>query len=297
MARRKPAYCNPVKEKFLTRGGIITERNADFCIVRLRMPAGLITPDRLRNVAAIAKRYGVEEVHLTTRQTIELPHVDPKRLGKLLAVLEKNGTPLGAERHEIVNVTACPGTHHCKYAMIDSVALAKDIDAKFFGKEMPVKVRIAVSACPNGCVSEQLNEIGITGTQKPIRDPGLCTGCGTCANYCREKAIRIRNGTIVLDVKKCVECGVCIQSCPFHIIRGENPQYKITVGGHRGRHPKVGRHLITVKTPDDVIRVVGEIVNWIYRKAFSSSLLPEQLDDLKFNEFKTGIEASLNRDL
>ncbi len=296
MARRKTIRRNPAEEKLLARGGIITERNADFCIVRLRMPAGGITPDRLRTIAGIAKRYGVEEVHLTTRQTIELPHVDPARLSKLLAALEANGTPLGAERHEVVNVTACPGTRHCKYATIDSVALAREIDARFFGKDMPVKVRIAVSACPNGCVSERLNEIGITGTQKPVRDPGLCTGCGTCANYCRERAIRIRNGVIVLDPEKCVECGSCIQSCPFHILRGEDPRFKITVGGHGGRHPKMGRDLTTVKTQDEVIRVVGEVVNWIYRRATSGSLLPEQLDDLKFDEFRKGIESSVKRD-
>ena len=293
MVRRKTARRDPDKEILLARGGIITERNADFCIVRLRLPAGVVAPERLGRIVAIAKRYGVEEVHLTTRQTIELPHVDPARLKKLVAALERNGTPLGAERDEIVNVTACPGTRHCKYATVDSVALARAIDEKFFGKEMPVKVRIAVSACPNSCVSERLNEIGVTGIQTPVRDPGLCTGCGTCTNYCRENAITIRRGVIVLDPEKCVECGSCIQSCPFHILKGREPRYRITVGGRRGRHPKVGRYLVTVNSPEEVIRVIGEIVTWIYRRAYSNLLLSEQLDDLKFDEFRKGIEASV----
>jgi len=281
----------PADQGLSSRGGIITERDPEFCIVRLRMPAGMVTPARLKGIGEIAERYGVGSLHLTTRQTIELPHVDPSRLEEILAELEANGTPLGAEREEVVNVTACLGTRHCKFANIDSVGLAQEIDRRFFGRDLPVKVRIAISACPNGCESERLNEIGITGIRRPIRDPGLCTGCGTCTNYCREKAIVVQDGVIVMDPGRCMECGFCILPCPFGILRGEEPEYRITVGGHRGRHPKIGRHLITVKTPEEVIRVVDKIIYWIYRQASSGSLLPEQLDDLEYDEFRKAIHA------
>jgi anaerobic sulfite reductase subunit C len=284
-----PRHRSAVKQDLYTRGGIITERDPDYCIVRLRMPAGMITPAQMKEVGEIAARHGIENIHLTTRQTIEFPHVDPAVLEGLLGELERNGTPLGAEREEVVNVTACLGNRHCKFGIIDSVGLAEEIDKKFFGKELPVKVRIAISSCPNGCESERLNEIGITGIRKPIRDPGLCTGCGTCVHYCREKAIDVQDGIIVLQAAKCMECGFCIMPCPFHIIRGADPEYRITVGGHRGRHPKIGRLLITVKTQEDVIRVVDKIIYWIYRQASTGSMLPEQLDELEFDEFKETI--------
>ena len=278
-----------VKQDIYTRGGIITERDPDFCIVRLRMPAGMITPGRMKGIGEIAARYGIENIHLTTRQTVEFPHVDPDNLNALIEDLEMNGTPLGAEREEVVNVTACLGTRHCKFGIIDSVGLAEEIDKKFFGKELPVKVRIAISSCPNGCESERLNEIGITGIQRPIRDPGLCTGCGTCTHYCREKAIEVQDGLVVLDSARCMECGFCIMPCPFHIISGSPPEYRITIGGHRGRHPKIGRHLIDVKSQDDVIRVVDKTIYWIYRQASSGLMLPEQLDELDFDEFRKTI--------
>ena len=279
----------PVNQSLFTRGGIITERNPEYCIVRLRMPAGMTTPAKLRELGVIAEKYGIEDIHLTTRQTVEFPHVDPTCLEGLLADLEANGTPLGAEREEVVNITACLGTRYCKFATIDSLSLAKNLDKRFFAKELPVKVRIAISACPNGCESERLNEIGITGIQTPIRDPGLCTGCGTCTHYCREKAITVENGVVVLDKARCMECGFCIAPCPFHIIKGAPPQYRITVGGHRGRHPKIGRPLITVNTEEEVIRVVDRIIYWIYRQASSGSLLPEQLDELEFDTFRQSI--------
>jgi len=280
-----------INQDLFTKGGIITERDPDFCIVRLRLPAGMLTPAQIVGIGEIAARHGIDDVHLTTRQTMEFTHVDPSKLDGLLADLEANGTPLGAEREEVVNVTACLGNRNCKFGIIDSVGLAKEIDKKFFGKELPVKVRIAISSCPNGCESERLNEIGITGIQKPIRDPGLCTGCGTCTFYCREKAIHVEDGIIVLSGEKCMECGFCIMPCPFHLISGAPPEYRITVGGHRGRHPKIGRHLITVKTQEDVIRVVDKIIYWIYRQASTGLMLPEQLEELDFEDFKKTITA------
>ena len=277
------------------KGGIINELGGEFCTVRLRIPAGLITVDQMEGVVKIARKFNTH-VHLTTRQTIEMVHVLPASLDLLAVDLEANGTPIGAEKAEIVNITACPGTDRCRFAMIDSISLARTLDEKFFGKEMPVKFRLAVSSCPNSCVSERLNEIGITGVVRPYRVPGTCTGCGTCVQYCKEKAIAIKNGEIRLNDELCVHCGMCIQSCPFHIIKADPAAYHITIGGRRGRHPRVGYHVVTVRTPETVVKVIELVVKWVYRKAWSDSLLPDQLDILDFESFKKELVAGLDDD-
>jgi anaerobic sulfite reductase subunit C len=271
------------------KGGVITERDADYCTVSLRAPAGVFTVDQLRGIATLAKRYGNGEVHGTTRQTLEIPHVKGDALKKIAKALEKNGTPVGSEKDEIVNIIACPGIERCKFANIDTVTLAKKIDAKLFGKEMPVKMRIAASGCPNACTSPMLNEIGIIGRIRPLRTAGLCTGCGTCVEYCKERAIKIRNGISVLTDDKCVQCGVCVRSCHFDLLKSEHSHYLITVGGRRGRHPKIGRTLLTVETEDQVLFVIEKIVEWVYRRAWSGRLLSEQLDEINFEKFREEI--------
>jgi anaerobic sulfite reductase subunit C len=271
------------------KGGVITERDADFCTVRTRIPAGVVSTDQLRQLARIAKQYGTGNVHITTRQTIEIPHVDPAKLKKIAAALEKNGTPVGSERDEVVNVVSCPGTERCKFANIDTIGLAKKIDERLFGREMPVKMRISISGCPNGCTSPLLNEIGISGRVDPIREEGLCTGCGTCTEYCREQAIRIRQGISVLDTGKCLSCGICVRSCPFDLLKPGGTRYLITVGGRRGRHPHPGRELISVNNPEEVVDMVEKVVYWVYRRAWSGRLLSDQLDELQFEQFKTEI--------
>jgi dissimilatory sulfite reductase (desulfoviridin) alpha/beta subunit len=271
------------------RGGVITERNPDFCTVRIRAAAGIMSVAQMRGIAAIAKKYGSGLVHCTTRQTIEIPHVDPKSLKKIEKSLAKNGTPVGSERDEVVNIIACPGIERCKFANIDTIRLAKKIDEKLFGKEMPVKMRIALSGCPNACTSPMLNEIGIIGRIRPLRTAGLCTGCGTCVEYCKERAIVIKNGISVLNPAKCVQCGVCIRSCPFDLLKADDSHYLVLVGGRRGRHPRIGRELLTLENEDLVIYVIEKIVYWVYRRAWSGRLLSEQLEDLQFEKFRQDI--------
>jgi anaerobic sulfite reductase subunit C len=275
------------------KGGVITERNPDLSTVRIRAPAGILTVEQLRGIAKIAKSYGTGLVHCTTRQTIEIPHVDPKHLKRLAQQLEKNATPIGSEKDEVVNIICCPGTERCKYANIDTISLAKQIDEKLFGKEMPVKMRIALSGCPNACTSPMLNEIGIIGRIRPIRTEGLCTGCGSCVYYCKEKAIRIRNGISELNEEKCVQCGMCVKSCSFNLLKSAHIHYLITIGGRRGRHPKIGRELLTVETEEQVLFVIGKIVDWVYRRAWSGRLLSEQLDELHFEKLREDITKQL----
>jgi len=275
------------------KGGVITELDPDLVTVRVQLPAGNLPPDPMRGPATIAKRYGRGIVHLTARQTVEIPHVDPNRLKNIGAALAKNGTPVGSERDEIVNIIACPGIERCKFGNVDTIELAKKLDAKHFGKEMPVKIRVSISGCPNSCTGPMLNEIGIMGRIEPVRTPGLCTGCGTCAEYCKERAISIKNGISVLDKEKCIQCGVCIRSCPYQLLKSQHRHYLVTVGGRRGRHPRVGRELARVDTEDEVVALVERISSWVYRRAWSGRLLSEQLDDIKFDQFKDEVVSAI----
>ena len=138
-----------------------------------------------------------------------------------------------------------------------------------------------------------LNEIGIMGRVRPVRTEGLCTGCGTCVEYCKEKAIRIKQGISELYNEKCVQCGVCVKSCPFDLLKAEDSHFQIFVGGRRGRHPKIGREFLSLKTEEEVIYAVEKIVNWVYRRAWSGRLLSEQMDDLQFDTFKQEISDEI----
>jgi anaerobic sulfite reductase subunit C len=272
-----------------SQGGVITERNADYITVRLRIPGGFLSAAQARRLANLSEKYGDGTLHLTMRQTAEIPHVNPDNLPKIARALEKNGTPLGAEKNEVVNIVACPGTEWCKYANCETIDLARKIDERVFGKELPIRLRIAIAGCTYMCNSPLLNDIGIIGRIRPLRIPGLCTGCGTCMEYCREGAISLKDGISVLDESRCVQCGICIHSCLYRLLKSEYDHYQITVGGRRGSSPRVGRELITVETEEEVVEVVDRIVYWVYRSAWSGRVLADQLDEIGFDAFREEI--------
>jgi NAD-dependent dihydropyrimidine dehydrogenase PreA subunit len=56
-----------------------------------------------------------------------------------------------------------------------------------------------------------------------VVDPGLCTGCGTCATRCQVNAVGMNPGTAVVDLNRCIGCGVCVTTCAAEAIRlGKN---------------------------------------------------------------------------
>ncbi|GAB7014644.1 DUF362 domain-containing protein [Methanogenium cariaci] len=279
-----------------SQSGVIVEEGMEAYTIRLRIPAGIVTPDQLRGIADAAQKYGGDDVHLTTRQTIEIPHVAEKNLPALGVALTKNGTPFGAEFQNVVNVTACPGNERCRLANIDAIPFALNIDRKYFGREMPVKTRIGISACPNSCVSERLCEVGVTGHLKPLRHPEKCTGCGTCVDFCNEDALEVINGVIVLNDERCIRCGACVHTCPYGVITAEDPVYEITFGGRRGRHPKVGRRLVIVNSLEAAEQAVDEAMYRIYRQAVGTRLLADQLDEIGFDQIVKSVLAKLPED-
>ncbi|WP_319378240.1 4Fe-4S binding protein [uncultured Methanocorpusculum sp.] len=279
-----------------TLGGVITQKNADLCTVRIRIPAGDITVERMAGLVAVAKKFGNGSLHLTNRQSIEIPHVDPHDLEEMACLLEENGTPVGAEFTEVVNVVACPGTDRCKLANIDSITLAKEIDKRYFRMELPLRMRIAVSSCPNSCVSSWVSDIGIIGVQKPIRNPTLCSGCGTCVDYCKEKALYVKRGAVILDEGKCTTCGNCIHTCQFNVITGKPLGYQIMVGGSHGRFPHLARYLATVSTEESALLVVEGILDWVRRFASEDKRFRTQIEEEGYDAFRRYVLENVQKD-
>ena len=45
-------------------------------------------------------------------------------------------------------------------------------------------------------------------------EPGLCAGCGLCADFCQFDAISVDNEHAIVDLGTCMGCGVCVSKCP-----------------------------------------------------------------------------------
>lgn len=82
----------------LKKSGYISQGNPEFFVVRLRVPAGLLTSEQLIEIGRIAKKYGNGSLHITERQGIQIPYVRYASLSKITEDLEAAGTPPGLMR-------------------------------------------------------------------------------------------------------------------------------------------------------------------------------------------------------
>ena len=240
----------------LKKSGYIFQRDAEHFIVRLRIPGGAITSEQISALGRIADEWGRGQLHLTTRQGIEIPWIKFEALGKVTKALEQVGTPPGSCGPRVRNISACPGLPRCSQANIDSQALAKDIDRRFFDVDLPTKLKIAISGCPNSCTKPQVNDIGIKGVIRPRIISKGCDGCGDCSWACKEGAIKMVDGVAQIEYKKCVYCGDCVRICPKGVNVVDLEGYTIYVGGNVGRHPRLAIKLIDFADEETIHKVI-----------------------------------------
>lgn len=125
-----------------------------------RLPAGLLTPVMLRKLAAIAEKY--EGVIKIAGNSIVILGLRPEHRAQALGELGFDTQSLAGKT--VRSTAVCAGQPHCPRALQDSTRLGLDLDTKFYGTELPGKLRMGVSGCPNGCSEIFVKDIGLYGT-------------------------------------------------------------------------------------------------------------------------------------
>lgn len=59
----------------LKAGGFMRQKQKDHFSLRLRVVGGTVTVEQLEAIAAVARKYGQDYVHLTSRQGVEIPFI------------------------------------------------------------------------------------------------------------------------------------------------------------------------------------------------------------------------------
>ena len=142
------------------RGAFIQRDKKSYAIVP-RISAGLVTPDFLENVARVARKYNVPLIKLTYAQRLALVGLNPEDVEKIWQEL---GADVGPAVGPCVHyVKACPGTAACRFGILDSLGLGLRLEKEFLGMDLPAKVKIGVSGCPNKCGEAYVRDIGLFG--------------------------------------------------------------------------------------------------------------------------------------
>lgn len=144
--------------------GVIIQRDKQTYAIAPHLPCGVVSPDTLRKLADVADKYHVAALKVTSAARIALVGIQEDQVDAVWADL---GLAPGAAIGLCVrSIKACPGTTFCKRGQQDSLGIGMLMDQKYHGMQLPGKLKIGVSGCPNDCAETCIKDVALIGTAK-----------------------------------------------------------------------------------------------------------------------------------
>ena len=248
----------------LKSGGFIKQRQKDLFTVRLRCPGGRIPLRKLKKTCEVAEKYGGEYVHLSFRQSLEIPYVNYYDFPQMIKELSEEEQVIASCGPRVRVPTACSGCEYNPNGLTDTQKMAQMVNEKFFGIRCPHKFKTSFSGCPIDCARTSEMDLGFQGAVYPLWEEESCTGCTICAYACLEGAIVAdsASGKPVFNQLNCLYCSDCIRACPTGAWKAGKTGHIVRVGGRHGRHPLNGSVIARFIPDDDVPRVIEGVLEW-----------------------------------
>lgn len=276
----------------LKKGGFMKQKQKGYGSLRLQVVGGNLTAENIRTVSEVAEKYGRGYVHMTSRQGIEIPFIHVDQLAEVKEALAKGGVKTGVCGPRVRTVTACQGSEICPSGCIDTYTLAKELDERYFGRELPHKFKFGVTGCQNNCLKAEENDVGIKGGMEVSYKEDACIGCGVCVKACRQDALSMVDGKIVLDETKCNKCARCVKSCPTDAWEG-TPGYIVSFGGTFGNFVFKGEELVPIiKDKETLFRVTDAAIEYFEENAKPSERFRKTLERLGEEGLKEKVTAA-----
>jgi len=138
-------------------------------MMRVKIAGGILTGPQLRAIGDIADRYGKGYGELSTRQNIQLHHIELSHLPDVFDTLERNGlSTAGGCGDTVRNITSCPVAGIDGEELFDAAAITRSTAKFFYGNrdycDLPRKHKITIACCPYQCNLPEMHCIALIGT-------------------------------------------------------------------------------------------------------------------------------------
>lgn len=155
------------------KNNVSAHKNHDYSIVTISLkPIGGIpgdaTSEDMELVADLAELYSYNEIRVSYRQNLVLPHVALTDLYTIYSALQKRHLAT-ANAGLISDMIACPGLDYCALANARSIPIAQAISNRLGDSVKQQNIgplTLNISGCINACGHHHVGHIGILGVEK-----------------------------------------------------------------------------------------------------------------------------------
>ena len=276
----------------LKKGGFMRQKQKNNFSLRLAVVGGNLTSKNLQKIAEVAEKFGDGHVHLTSRQSIEIPFIKLDDIEEVKEELAKGDCKPGVCGPRVRTVTACQGNQVCPSGNIDSNHIAQELDKRYFARELPHKFKFGVTGCQNNCLKAEENDVGIKGAMTVSWKEDACIQCGVCEKACRTNAITIQDGKVSVEESKCNYCGRCAKACPTDAWDTQTG-YLVSFGGLFGNRIHKGEELLPVITSEETLfRVTDAAIQFFDDHANPSERFQYTIERVGIDKFKEALKEA-----
>lgn len=145
--------------------GVHPQKQDNLNYVGFHVPVGRLDAEAMLDLARVADVYGSGELRLTVEQNVIVTHVQTENVESLLE--EPIVTRFPIEPTPLVrSLVSCTGAQFCNFALVETkqraLKIARELDAQL---DIPDRVRMHWTGCPNSCGQPQVADIGFLGTK------------------------------------------------------------------------------------------------------------------------------------
>ena len=153
---------------FRLKHGTYGQRQAGVQMLRVKIPAGILTPAQLRTLANIGDTYSTGRGHVTTRENVQFHFVQLENVPAVMRLLAEAGlTTREACGNTVRNVTGCPLAGICPGEVFDVTPYALGVSRYLLRHpefhDLPRKFKIAFSGCEDDgdCAVAGIHDVGL----------------------------------------------------------------------------------------------------------------------------------------
>ena len=249
----------------LKKGGFMRQKQKNNFSLRLAVVGGNLTAENLKIIAEVADKYGDGHVHLTSRQSVEIPFIKLDDVEEVKEVLATGGCKPGVCGPRVRTITACQGSQICPSGNIDTYGLAKKLDERYFARELPHKFKFGVTGCRNNCLKAEENDVGIKGA-----------------------------AIVEWDESSCINCGICEKTCPTDAWKA-TPGYEVSFGGLFGNRVYKGENYLPIITSEEqLFKVTDAAIQFFDDNANPGERFRMTLERVGLDKFEEKIKEAYN---